>query len=77
MPMQNQGIPSYPQRYMNHQGIPIDIPQIQHVIPSNMYMYPQYQYVSTPAMHPQAAPQIPPSMHSQDNTSQPENMHFQ
>ena len=75
MPMQNQGIPSYPQRYMNHQGIPIDIPHIQHVIPNNMY--PQYQYVSTPAMHPQAAPQIPPSMHSQDNTSQPENMHFQ
>ena len=75
MPMQNQGIPSYPQRYMNHQGIPIDIPHMQHVIPNNMY--PQYQYVSTPAMHPQAAPQIPPSMHSQDNTSQPENMHFQ
>ena len=58
--MQNHGIPSYPQRYMNHQGIPMDIPHISHVIPSNMC--PQYQYISTPAMHPQPAPQIPPNM---------------
>ena len=47
----NNGMPQYPQRYMNNQCIPIDIPQMQHVIPNNMY--PQYQYISTPAMQPQ------------------------
>ena len=73
--VQNSGMPQYPQRYMNNQYIPMDIPQVQHVMPNNMY--PQYQYISTPAMHPQPAPQIQPNIPNQDQNNQPENMTFQ
>ena len=71
----SSSMPQYPQRYMNNQYMPMDIPQMQHVIPSNMY--PQYQCISTPAMHPQPMPQIQSNIPNQNQNSQPENMTFQ
>ena len=68
-------MPQYPQRYMNNQYIPMDIPPMQHVIPNNIY--PQYQCISTPAMHPQPMPQIPPNIPNQNQNSQSESMTFQ